>query len=124
MTSRPRFPSNTYPSRADSGERRHSRECKDKQLVKYTARGGDLDWLEMDEKMDAYSEREEQHEQALLPWVNKGIPAQKDLIDVTGKWAALRLNSISTVEKRARSHLPWKLEAARRVGPQYLTGRV
>jgi len=54
---------------------------------------------------------------------NKGIPPLKYLMDLIGKWVALRSKTESRLQNWRRSHLPWKQEAVRRIAPFYLGGR-
>jgi hypothetical protein len=46
---------------------------------------------------------------------NKGIPPLKYLMDLIGKWTALRTRTESRVQNWARSHLLWKREAVLRL---------
>ena len=75
-------------------------------------------------KFDARERRgeaEEEPRRSKRP--NKGVPPVKYLMDLIGKWVALRSKTEARVQNWARSHLPWKREAVMRVAPFYLGGR-
>ena len=54
---------------------------------------------------------------------NKGVPPVKLIMDLIGKWAALKTRTIARLQNWERSHLPWKNEAARRLKPLVLGGK-
>ena len=54
---------------------------------------------------------------------NKGVPPVKLIMDLIGKWAALKTRTIGRLQNWERSHLPWKNEAARRLKPLVLGGK-